>query len=191
MTACAARTGQLLNVSDIANTVDIDAKTALGWLSVLQASGIVYIMQPFWANTAKRLAKTPKLFFMDTGLACYLTGWNTPEQLEKGAMAGHMFETFVVGEVLKSYMNAGRDARAVSFYRDAQKREIDLIVQDGRTLHPVEIKAGVDVGKHATKNFGVLDGVAGYEPGFGSVICRTPKPYLISHNVQAIPFWAI
>ncbi|MGN0037579.1 MAG: ATP-binding protein [Coriobacteriales bacterium] len=191
MIAVAARTGQLLNASDIANTVDVDIKTVQGWLSVLEASGIIYIMQPFWANTNKRLAKTPKVFFMDTGLACHLTGWNTPDQLRLGAMSGHMFETFVVSEVLKSYMNAGRDVRDVSFYRDSQKREIDLVIREGRTLHPVEIKLAVQVRKDAIKNFRCLEGMADYEVGFGHVICQTAEPYLITADVQAVPVWAI
>lgn len=191
MIAAAARTGQLLNASDIANTVGVDVKTVQGWLSVLEASGIIHIMQPFWANTSKRLAKTPKIYFMDTGLACHLTGWNTPEQLRLGAMSGHMFETFVVSEVLKSYMNAGRDTRNVSFYRDSQKREIDLIIQDGHTIHPVEIKAGVQVRQDAVKNFKCLEGMSDYEVGFGHVICQTAEPYLITVCVQAVPVWAI
>lgn len=191
MIAIAARTGQLLNATDIANTVDVDVKTVQGWLSVLQASGIVHIMQPFWAKTEKRLSKTPKIFFMDTGLACYLTGWNTPEQLQRGAMAGHMFKTFVVSEVLKSFMNAGRDTRCVFFYRDAQKREIDLVIQDGRTLHPVEIKAGMTVRRDAVKNFSALDGLQDFEVGFGHVICQTLEPYLLSSSVQVIPVWAL
>ena len=189
--ACAARTGQLLNVSDLAGAVGIDAKTAKGWLSILQASGIVYIMQPFWTNVEKRLAKTPKLYFMDTGLACHLTGWNTPDQLRLGAVSGHMFETFVVSEVLKSFMNAGKDTRSVSFYRDARKREIDLVIQDGRTLHPVEIRAGISIKRDAVKNFDCLRDIPGFEVGFGQVLCRTPKPYLLAEDIQAVPVWAI
>lgn len=191
MVACAARTGQLLNATDIANATDVGVKTVQGWLSVLQASGIIHIMQPFWTNTTKRLAKTPKLYFMDTGLACYLTSWNTPDQLKNGAMAGHMFETLVVSEVLKSYLNAGRDVRDISFYRDSQKREIDLVIQDGRTLHPVEVKAGVQVGRLAVKNFSCLEDIPGYEVGFGHVICQTPEPYLVCEGVQAVPLWAV
>lgn len=191
MVACAARTGQLLNVSDIAETVGVDAKTVQGWLSALQASGIIYIMQPFWANANKRLAKTPKLYFMDTGLACHLGGWNTPDQLARGAMSGQIFETFVVSEVLKSYMNAGRDTRSVSFYRDARKREIDLVIQNGRTLYPVEIKSNMSVRVDAVKNFSCLEDIPGYEIGLGHVICQTEKPYFITQNVQAVPVWAI
>ena len=108
MVACAARTGQLLNATDIGNTVDVDRKTVKAWLSVLQASNIVRIVEPYWPNVDKRLTKTPKIFFMDTGLVCHLTRWITPEQLRNGAAAGHIFEAFVVSEILKSFMNAGK-----------------------------------------------------------------------------------
>lgn len=191
MVAAAARTGQLLNLSDIADSIDVDVKTIRGWLSVLETSGIVRILQPFWANSTKRLAKTPKLYFMDTGLACHLTGWNSAEQLRRGAMAGHMFESFVVSEVIKSFMNVGRDPSNIYFYRDSQKREIDLVIQDGRTLHPVEIKMGANVRNDATRNFSLLSSFSDYEVGFGSVICQTEKPYMIAEDVQAVPVWAI
>ncbi len=191
MVACAARTGQLLNMTDIANTVGVDMATVQGWISVLEASGIIHLLQPFWANTTKRLTKTPKLFFMDTGLACYLSAWNTAETLMRGAMAGHMYETFVVGEVLKSYINNGTDTRQVNFYRDARKREIDLVIEENHVLHPVEIKAASNPSKDALKNFSALEGFSDYEVGFGAVVCQTPKPYLITPEVQAISVFDI
>ena len=191
MVAAAARTGQLLNASDIAGDIGADVKTVQGWISVLEASGVVCILQPFWANTGKRLAKTAKLYFMDTGLACHLTGWNTPEQLKKGAMAGHMFETFVVSEVLKSHANAGRDLRSIYFYRDSRKREIDLVIQDGRVLHPVEVKMGANPRADAAANFACLEDLAGYEVGFGHIVCQTESPYIVAGGVQAVPVWAI
>ena len=191
MIACAARTGQLLNMSDIANTVNVDVATVQGWISVLEASGVIHLLRPFWANTTKRLAKTPKLFFTDTGLACYLSAWNSPETLRRGAMAGHMYETFVVTEVLKSFDNCGADTRQVHFYRDARKREIDLVIEEGHVLHPVEIKMASNPTKDALKNFTALEGMGDYEVGFGSVICQTPKPYLITPDVQAISVFDI
>ena len=191
MVACAARTGQLFNASDIGNAIDADHKTVKAWLSILQASGIVRIVEPFFPNVEKRLTKTPKIFFMDTGLVCHLTRWTTHEQLRVGAMAGHVFETFVVSEVLKSHMNAGANLRDVWFYRDSRKREIDLVIQDGRTLHPVEIKTNALVKKDATKNFGCLEDMADYEVGFGHVICQAKEPYLLAENVEAVPVWAI
>ena len=191
MVACAARTGQLLNTTDIGNAVDVDHKTVKSWNSVLQASNIIRIVEPFWPNVGKRLTKTPKLFFMDTGLVCHLTRWTTPEQLRRGAAAGHVFETFAVSEILKSFMNAGKNLRDITFYRDAAKREIDLLVQDGRILHPVEVKMGATVGADAVRNFSRLEGLPGYEVGFGHVVCQTPEPYLVTRKVQAISVWYI
>lgn len=191
MVACAARTGQLINATEVGNVVGADANTVKSWLSVLQTSGIIHIMRPFSTNANKRLSKTPKLYFLDTGLACYLGAWNTAESLRRGAMAGHFFETFVVSEVLKSFMNAGRDLREVSFYRDARKREIDLIIQDGHTLHPVEVKTAASVDSQAVKNFAALDDVPGFERGFGAVICQAEEPYLVAENVQAVSPWEI
>lgn len=191
MVACAARTGQLLNASDIANTVDVDHKTVKAWLSVLQASNIVRVIEPFWPNIDKRLTKTPKIFFMDTGLVCHLTRWTTPNQLRNGAAAGHIFETFVVSEILKSFMNSGKSLHDVWFYRDAKKREIDLVIQDGHILHPVEVKVSATVRKDAVKNFACLENLPGYGVGFGHVVCQTPEPYLIARTVQAVPVWGI
>ena len=191
MVAAAARTGQLFNASDIANDIDVSYKTVQSWVSILQASGIVRIVYPFWQNIGKSVTKAPKLYFMDTGLVCHLTRWNTPEQLRNGAVAGHVFETFVVSEVLKSYMNAGRSMRDVWFYRDLKKREIDLVIQDGHVLHPVEVKTAATVDARAVKNFACLEGIAGFEVGFGHVVCQTTEPYLVSRDVQAVPVWAL
>lgn len=191
MVACAARSGQLFNASDIGNAIDVDHKTVKAWLSVLQASNIVRIIEPFWPNIGKSLTKTPKLYFMDTGLVCHLTRWTTPEQLQVGAVAGHVFETFVVSEVFKSYMNAGGNVRDVWFYRDAKKREIDLVIQEGHVLHPVEIKTSSTVRIDAIKHFGCLEGLSGYEVGYGHVVCQTPESYSLTDKVQAIPLWAI
>lgn len=191
MVACAARSGRLFNASDIGNAIDVDHKTVKAWLSVLQASNIVRIIEPFWPNIGKSLTKTPKLYFMDTGLICHLTRWTTPEQLQVGAVAGHVFETFVVSEVLKSYMNAGGNVRDVWFYRDAKKREIDLVIQEGHVLHPVEIKTSSTVRIDAIKHFGCLEGLSGYEVGYGHVVCQTPEPCSLTDKVQAIPLWAI
>lgn len=191
MVACAARSGQLLNATDIGNAIDVDHKTVKAWLSVLQASNIVRVIQPFRPNVDKRLSKTSKIFFMDTGLVCHLTRWTTPEQLRNGAVAGHVFETFVVSEVLKSYMNAGGNLHDVWFYRDAKKREIDLVIQEGHVLHPVEVKMAATVGSDAVKNFGCLDRLSDYEVGFGHVVCQTDEPYLVTRDVQAVPVWEL
>ena len=191
LVACAARTGGLVNHSALARDAGVDTKTAQSWLSVLQASGVVRLLRPFWSNATKRLTKTPKLYFTDTGLACHLLGWSSPETLRRGAMAGHVFETFVVGEVIKSYLNAGVDARNVHFYRDARQREIDLIIQEGRVLHPVEIKTSATVTREAAAGFSVLNDVGDYDVGAGAVICQTREPYPVTATVKAVPVWSI
>ncbi len=191
LVACAARTGRLVNHSAFARDAGVDTKTAQSWLSVLQASGVVRLLRPFWSNATKRLTKTPKLYFTDTGLACHLLGWSSPETLRRGAMAGHVFETFVVGEVIKSYLNAGGDARNVHFYRDARQREIDLIIQEGRVLHPVEIKTSATVTREAAAGFSVLNDVGDYDVGAGAVICQTREPYPVTATVKAVPVWSI
>lgn len=191
MVACAARTGQLINYSEIAQTVGVDTGTVRGWMSILEASGIIHIMQPFYINTTKRLTKSPKLYFMDTGLVCYLAAWNSPENLKRGAQAGHIFETFVVSEILKSFINNGKDTRAISFYRDGHKKEIDILIQDGDVLHPVEIKMSSNPTLEAVKNFEILENYKDYKTGFGSVICQTQNPFYISPSVQAISVFDI
>ncbi len=191
LVACAARTGRLVNHSALARDAGVDTKTAQSWLSVLQASGVVRLLRPFWSNATKRLTKTPKLYFTDTGLACHLLGWSSPETLRRGAMAGHVFETFVVGEVVKSYLNAGGDARNVHFYRDARQREIDLIIQEGRVLHPVEIKTSATVTREAAAGFSVLADVGDYDVGAGAIICQTWEPYPVTATVKAVPVWSI
>ena len=191
LVACAARTGRLVNHSALARDAGVDTKTAQSWLSVLQASGVVRLLRPFWSNATKRLTKTPKLYFTDTGLACHLLGWSSPETLRRGAMAGHVFETFVVGEIIKSYLNAGGDARNVHFYRDARQREIDLIIQEGRVLHPVEIKTSATVTREAVAGFSVLNDVGDYDVGAGAVICQTREPYPVTATVKAVPVWSI
>lgn len=174
LSCLAVRTSQEVNLSDIGKEVGIDAKTAEHWLSVLVSSGLVYLLQPFSGNVIKRIVKRPKLYFMDTGLACYLSLWNNPRTLELSAMAGAMFETYVVSEVIKSYANAGIDVRSrLCFYRDNNGKEIDLMILDNGILYPIEIKKAANPTKDALKNFSVLSSL-GYEIGKGAVICMSP-----------------
>ncbi len=138
--AVAARTGEILNTSNIASEIQKDDKTINSWLSVLETSGIIYLIRPYANDDLKRIIKKPKIYFRDTGLACYLTRWNTKETLMNGAMSGHMFETFVVSEILKSYANEGLDYRNYLYYyngRDntkGQQEEIDLIIEENGIL---------------------------------------------------------
>lgn len=191
LVAMAARTGQLLNMSDIANDADVDAKTVSRWLSLLEASGIVLRLQPYFTNAPKRVSKTPKLHFMDTGLAAHLLGWITPDVLARGAMAGALFESFVVGEIARSHMNGGRGADGLNFYHDTRKREIDPLIVEGRVVHPVGVKAGANPGRDDIGNFSALDALKGVEVGDGAVVCRAPRVYAIGERVKAVPSWAL
>lgn len=191
LVATAARTGQLLNMPDIANDADVDAKTVSRWLSLLEASEIVLRLQPYLTNASKRVSKTPKLHFMDAGLAARLLEWIIPDVLARGAMAGALFEAYVVGEVARPRMNAGRGADGLHFYRDTRKREIDLLIVEGRVVHPVEVNAGANPGRDDIGNFSALDALKGVKVGDGAVVCRAPRAYTIGEHVKAVPIWAL
>ncbi|QAR34023.1 ATP-binding protein [Geovibrio thiophilus] len=182
--AIAARTGQLLNYADVARDVAIDNKTVKAWLSVLEASGLVYLLYPYHTNVTKRIIKTPKIYFLDTGLCSYLTKWTTPEALEAGAMSGAIFETYVVAEILKSYWHTGQEAN-LYFYRDTDQKEVDLLIESNNTLYPIEIKKTATPSKTAVRSFDVLNKL-NKQIGHGAVICLTEKNIPISGNVTAI-----
>lgn len=185
LTAVAARTGQLLNYASLARAVDIDNKTAKAWLSVLETSGLVYLLQPYHSNLTKRLVKAPKLYFLDTGLAAYLTRWPDAASLEAGAMSGALLETWAVSEILKSYWHNGREA-PLYFYRDADQQEVDLIVESADTLYPVEIKKTASPSHNAKRHFTALDKL-NKPVGPGAVICFVERDVPLSREVTAIP----
>ena len=205
MIACAARTGQMLNYSNIADEVGKDANTIKSWVSILEASGIIYILEPYANSALKRAIKTPKLYFRDTGLAAYLTRWLTPETLAAGAMSGEFFETFVISEILKSYSNRGLDYRYfVSYYRGKDKKkikkngeetyeeaEIDFIIEQDGVLYPIEIKQSSNVSADMTSAFQVLDKIPEKKRGTGAVVCMCSMPGALRENVLQIPFWFI
>jgi predicted AAA+ superfamily ATPase len=187
MRVIASRTGQMLNISDVARDVGIKDAKAKKWLSVLQSSHLVYLLRPFYTNLTKRAVKTPKLYMTDTGLAAYLTRWPNHQVLQEGAMSGALFETFVVGEILKSYYNFGELDPPLYYYRDKDKREIDLIiVRDGR-LHPLEIKKSTNPTIGDTKAFKVLDNVSEFSRGSGGVICAAERLLPLSTHDRIIP----
>jgi len=183
--ACAARTGQLLNLSDLAKDVDISVPTAKHWLSVLQASFQVFLLQPYHSNLTKRLIKTPKLYFIDTGLCTYLTGWSDPVTLEAGAMSGAIFETYVFSEILKSYWHRGFEP-SIYFYRDKDGREIDFLLEQNQTLYPIEVKKSATVQRPWIKAFGALDRLK-CNLGPGVILCMTSQPLPLDKQVQAMP----
>lgn len=184
----AARTGQVVVYQDIANDIGVDIKTVQNWLSIVTASGIVKLIHTYKNNTIKRAIKSPKLYFMDTGLVCYLTGWKTSTQAKSGAMAGNIFETFVVSEIIKSYLNQGLDIEdRLFYYRDRDGKEIDLIINDNNNIYPVEIKMASTIKMDMIKNFGVLKDVKDINVKQGFVICQIDKETNITENIKAIP----
>lgn len=191
MSAVAARTGQELNYNNISKDVGIDNKTAEKWLSILRTSGLVYLLQPYSNNPTTRAIKTPKLHFTDTGLACYLAGYSDANTLEKSAINGNIFETYIVMEMVKSFVNDNKDSRLYLFYyRDSNQKEIDLIITMNNTLYPVEIKKTKNPNKDMIKNFSVLE-KGNIKIGDGGIICMVDKILPIDKNNNAIPIQCI
>ena len=193
MTSVAARTGEMLNYANIASEVGVSEPTIKNWISILERTGIVYILQPYSSNALARAIKTPKIYFRDTGLACYLTRWLSPETLMNSAVAGNMFETFVVSEILKSYSNEGRDYRfSIFYYRGKDKRasgenEIDLVIEEDGILYPVEIKmTGNPKAVMGTANQ-VLDKIPDKKRGTGVILCLIDKKTYLRENLVALP----
>jgi hypothetical protein len=187
--ATAARSAQLLNLSDLARDADISPNTAKSWLSILLATGLIYLLQPYYQNVTKRLIKTPKLYFLDTGLCAYLTEWTSPETLESGAMSGAIFETWIMSEILKSWWHNGRQA-PFYYYRDKDQKEIDLlIVQDG-IIYPLEFKKTASPSKDSARHFKVLEKFK-VPIKQGGIVCLISQSLPITSTVFSIPAWII
>lgn len=187
MTAAAASTGQLVNIASMARDIGISQPTAERWLSILVASNIVYLLKPYSNNITKRAVKTPKLYFLDTGLAAYLTRWNTPEVLKSGAMAGAFFESFVISEIIKSYYNRGIVEPPLYFYRDKDMNEIDLVIVEDGTLYPLEMKKHADPQKKDMDAFDIIDNIPGVKRGPGGVICLYDNLVTLKGSDRVIP----
>ncbi len=193
LTAVAARTGEILNYANIAGEVGVSEPTVKNWISILERTGIVYLLQPYSQSVLNRAIKTPKIYFRDTGLACYLTRWLTADALKCSAVAGSMFETFVVSEILKSYVNEGKDYRFhIYYYRGkdkggASENEIDLIIKEDGVLYPVEIKmTGNPKANMAAANT-VLDKIPNKTRGLGVILCLIDKKTYLRENLVALP----
>jgi hypothetical protein len=183
--ACAALTGELLNYSNLARAADVSVATAKEWTAVLKSMGIVYLLEPFSNYALKRLVKTPKIYFCDTGLAAHLSMWLSADVLMAGAASGHFYETYVVMELVRSY--AYGDARAnLAFYRDRDGREIDLVVEEGRTLHPLEVKKSASPGPSDTRRFKLLE-ASDLQRGPGGIICMCEGAYPLTETDSLIP----
>ncbi len=196
LTAAAARTGSMLNFSSIAEQAEISVATAKEWVSLLEASGIVYLLQPYSNSVLKRAIKTPKLYFRDTGLVCYLTRHQTAATAANGAMSGALFETFVVSEILKSFSNCGMDYRMyVTYYRGKDKSgadrskesEIDLMIESDGTIYPIEVKLSANPKLSMTNTFDIIDRIPGKKRGTGVIICRYPKALWLNEHTVSIP----
>jgi predicted AAA+ superfamily ATPase len=187
--ACAARTGQLLNLSALARDVDISVPTAKSWMSVLEASGIVHLLRPYHSNLTNRLVKAPKLYLLDTGLACHLTGWTSPTTAMAGAAAGALVETWAVGEILKSWWAPGIEAPLFHF-RSKDGVEIGLLFQVDGILHPVEIKRSATVRRDWAGPFATLDRI-GLPRGEGAVLCLAPDEVPLDERTTALPLGAV
>ena len=183
--AVAARTGCLVNYSDLARDADISPNTAKSWLSILKSSGIIYLLQPYHTNISKRLIKSPKLYFLDTGLCSYLTGWSSPETLEAGAMNGAILETWIFSEILKSYIHNGISENFY-YYRDKDSKEIDLLIEKDGTIYPVEFKKTASPRKEHIKNFKLLNKF-NLKIGEGGLICLCENYLPMNDNIWSIP----
>ena len=189
ITATAARCSQMLNVAEIAQDADINQKQAKDWLQILETLGIIFYLHPYSNNLLKRLVKTPKLYFYDTGLVCHLTRWSSPEVLENGAMNGAVLENYVVSEIAKTWLNSGKEPY-MYYYRDKDAKEIDVILEHDGILNPIEIKKTSNPGTELTRVFSLLD-KASVPRGKGAVVCMKPKVGVIDRDNYIVPVWTI
>lgn len=193
LTAVAARTGEMLVYANIASEIGVSEPTVKNWISILERTGIIYILEPYSASVLKRAIKTPKIYFRDTGLACYLTRWLTADALKCSAVAGNMFETFVVSEILKSYTNEGKDYRfSIFYYRGKDKNaagenEIDLILEEDGVLYPIEIKMSGNPKAVMGQANSILDKIPEKKRGMGVILCLIDKKTYLRENLLALP----
>ncbi len=201
MTVAAAHTSKPVIYEELADMAGITAPTAKKWLSILVSSHIIALVQPYHNNALKRVVKMPLLHFLDTGLAAYLLRWDNPEALERGAMSGAFFESYVFSEIYKSYLNAGKEP-PIFYYRDKDQKEIDLLLYQNGVLSPIEIKKAASPGKASVKNFHVLEpaaNVSSFENldslkikiGTGSVICMANDLLPVDKKNWYVPVWLI
>ncbi len=189
ITAVAARCGQMLNVADIARDADINQTQAKNWLGILETLGIIFYLHPYSNNLLKRLVKTPKLYFYDTGLVCYLTKWSSAETLVNGAMNGAVLENYVVAEIMKTYLNSGKEPY-IYYYRDKDAKEIDIVIEHDGVLNPIEIKKTSNPGSELIKVFELLDRSSTPREK-GAVLCMKPGLSAIDRDNYIVPIWMI
>lgn len=186
LTALAALTGQQLNYATLAETTDVSQSKAKEWVQILDGLGIIWLLPPFSTNVLKRLVRTPKLYFNDTGLAAFLARWPTPDTLQHGPSSGAFLENYVVQEIRKLYLASPQSAQ-LSYYRNKDGKEIDLIVDVDRVLHPLEIKQSTSPKVREAAKFSVLDAVPGFPRGHGGIVCLSESVLPITQNDNIIP----
>ena len=187
--AAACRTGQMLNVHDIAQDVGISDDTAKRWLQVLEKSEVIFCLRPYSNNLLKRTVKTPKMYFFDTGLVAYLTRYSSPEILMNGAINGAILENYTVAEIRKTWLNSAKEC-LLHYYRDKDTNEIDLVIESDGELHPLEIKKSTNPGTELASAFRLLD--KGSVPrGTGAILCLRDTLSVIDRNTFIIPIWMI
>lgn len=191
MRVVAARVSQEVNYTEMASELGVSAPTVKSWMSVLEASGLIVIIQPFSNNQLARVIKRPKLYFMDTGLVAYLGRWLNPENLMMGALSGAILENFAVSEIIKSFHNAGKIHSPVTFYRDKDKREVDLIIEDSGVLYAIEIKQMASPHPNMARHFSLLEKAQDYKEGMKMILCQTDKKRYLSEDLIAYPIGAI
>ena len=191
LASVAARSARMISYNEIADDAGIDVKAVHGWLSILEGSGMVRMLQPYGGNILKRALKTPKLFFMDTGLLCYLCGWKTPQTAEFGAQNGAIFETFAVSEIIKSHLNAKGDANGIYYYGDKDKNEVDVVIEDGVDVYLVEMKKSGTIKGDWTKGFSRFPAVDGKTVRGCAVVCRCDSIMRIDESAYAVPIEAV
>lgn len=189
ITAAAARSGQMVNYNAIAEDADLDQKTCKSWMNILEALGIIFFLHPYSNNVLKRTIKTPKLYFYDTGLVCYLTRWSSAEVAMNGAMNGALLENYAVSEIMKSYQNGGKRP-FLHYYRDRDAKEIDLLLEENGKLHPIEIKKTASPDKRLTRVFKVID-KSPLVLGTGGILCLAETFSAIDRDNLIIPIWMI
>lgn len=187
--ASAARTGQQVNYKGIADDAEIDQATAKSWLHILETLGIVFLLQPYSNNALKRTVSTPKLYFYDTGLVCYLTRWTSAETAMEGAMNGALLENYAIAEVVKSYQNSGLEP-FLYYYRDADAKEIDLLLERDGKLFPVEIKKMATPPKKLIKVFDLIE-KSPLQRGTGAVLCMADKLGAFDRDNLIVPITLI
>lgn len=185
--ASAALTGQQVNYATLAEASDISQPTAKNWLQLLSGLGIIYLLQPYFNNELKRLVKSPKLYFCDTGLCAFLSFWPTPETLMAGAASGHYYENYVLMELIRNFSASPQKAE-FSYYRDNRKNEIDIIIETGGELHPLEIKKSASPDSREIRKFKLLENPI-IPTGSGGILCMAPEPLPLDEKNAIIPSW--